>query len=680
MKELPFPTLALLPTLLLVAAAGLFLSARAPRWTRSLGVVVVVVVVAVLAGSCLLTLAEVGGFRYVGVGGFVGARLCADLAPAGLGPFLPLVLEPLTAPLLLATALIGAAGNVGLALGWARRHSGVTPSAVGAGLLLEASVLVVVLADHPAHVVAAAALSGAVVALALGLAGGGGGLIQLFGVQRIGDAGLLVALAALTASLSSTADLSFTQLLAADALSPWERLSSGAFDGFAHRTLWFIAGIGLVTGVASRAGWLCWPWLRDATADPHTPAPLLGLVHGLGLQGCAAILLLRLHPIIALSPEVQDGLVVVGALTLLGAGVLALAGRDLLRLDAHLLAAFSGLMAICAGTQDVVGVAFAGLFLMSAGLGLPWAFAEVVERSGSRDPRALGGLEPLLPRTHSARLLLTAGIAALPPFAGFVVVDRAVQAAVFSTRIPAGVVVAVVLGVVLVGLAGWRALHLVFTGARPEATTADVVESGLASTLAPWVVALAASALTLLAVPQGLLELLPWELSLDPVLTSFVRPSLVQSTPVRELFIAAQAPPPLSQATFALLVLGLGLLPWLTSALWWRRGRGRVLAGEKGADETAVAALARWLARLAGQDSLVARSVQESVERLSRLLAVNLVPAVLSVVLHRLPAAFAAVTAFGLRLLQNGGAQQAFFLALLAAAGLLWLGRTPGTG
>ena len=694
MKALTNDSLSLLPTLLLLAAGSVFVLGRAPSWLRAAVATVAVVVVAVLAGSCLLAVADAGDFRYLGAGGFVGARLSSDLAPLGLRPFVPLTLEPLTAPVLAAVGVVGAAGNIGLAVGLLRPGQSGAP--LGAGLLLQAVVMLMVLVDHLAHLVGASALAGVVMATALSLSGQGrsaaaGGVVQLFGVQRLGDAALLLALVALSASLSLSAGdvgaVTFQSLLAgAPSLEPWHRVDHGALQGFAHRTLWFAAGCGVVVGVASRAGWLCWPWLRDATADPHTPPPMRGVVHGLGLQGSAAILLLRLHPVIALSPEVQDGLVVVGAVTLVSAGLLALAGRDLLRMDAHLLAAFSGLMAILAGTQDVAGVALAGLLLVSAGLGLPWALAVVVERSGRRDPRALGGLEPLLPRTHSTRLLLTAALAALPPLAGYAVVDRALQAALLSSRVSAVVVVAVVVGVLLTGLAAWRVLHLVFTGPRapaepaaePPAVERKVKAPSLAATLPAWLVAFVAPALTLLAIPQGLLRLLPWELSYDPVLPSFLQPSLLESLPVRALFAAPTVLPVFPQSTFALLVLGLGLLPWLLSVLLWRgtkRSRGKLvpmLGHGLGVVPPG------WLARLAGQDSGVARSVQESVERLSRLLAVNLVPAVLSIVLHRVPAAFAAVTAFGLRLLQNGGAQQAFFLALLVAAALLWLGRAGG--
>lgn len=666
MKAVHLDLLMVLPWLPLLGAVAIFVLARlSSAGTRAAVAAVVAVVTAVVAGQVLLRMAAEGSFQYLAAGGFVGARFSADLAPALLRPFVPLVLEPLTAPALFAVAVVGGVGVLGLAAGHGKGV--VSGAAVGAGLLIEGGTLLLVLVDKPAHLVAAFALVGVIGATApvFTARGRSEGLVKVFAVQRLGDACLVVALLCLSASLGS---LSFEAILAgAPSIEPWDRLHGGAFDGTAHRTLWFVAGTGVAIGAASRGGILCWPFLRDATSSGEVAPPLAGLVHGLAFHGSAAILLLRLHPVIALSPEVQDGLVVAGVATLVLVGPLALAGRDLLRLDAHLLAAFSGVIAVCAGTQDVAGVALGGLFVLAAGLGLPWSFAAVVDAvgDGKRDPLELGGLEPKIPRTHSTRLLLTAGIATLPPFCGFVVVERALEAAVLSSRVDAVVVVALCVGVVVTGAAAWRALHLVFTG-KPRAALTTKKEPSLSSTAPALLLAFVAPALSLLAIPNPLLQLSPVPLQYDPVLPSFMAPSLLETDAVRHLFWAKQVAPSVPPSTFGLLVLGLGVLPWLVSLVLWRKGpRFPGLAGSFPA---------RWLARLAGQDSAVARSVQESVERLSRLLAVNLVPAALSLLLQRLPQAVGAVVAFVVRVTQNGGAQLAFVIALLALAGLLWQG------
>ena len=201
MKVLPDDVLALLPTLLFAASAAVFIVSRVAdalagsnpsplrrNFTPALMatvVIVVVVAVVVLAATCLLEVADAGGFRFQQIGGFAGARLVSDVAPLAFRPFVPLMV--------LAVAVVGAAGNSGLAL--ALKAGRVEATVLSAGLLLEATLVMLVLVADPKHIVAAVALSGVVAALALGLSGRGGGSVQLFGMQRCGDAGLVVALA-----------------------------------------------------------------------------------------------------------------------------------------------------------------------------------------------------------------------------------------------------------------------------------------------------------------------------------------------------------------------------------------------------------------------------------------------------------------------------------------------------
>jgi hypothetical protein len=66
--------------------------------------------------------------------------------------------------------------------------------------------------------------------------------------------------------------------------------------------------------------------------------------------------------------------------------------------------------------------------------------------------------------------------------------------------------------------------------------------------------------------------------------------------------------------------------------------------------------------------------VSEGAERLSRVLATNLLPVALSVLLQHLPGLLSSVVAFGLRQLQTGGAQRTVVLACIVVAALLWVG------
>ncbi|MBM4281099.1 MAG: hypothetical protein FJ137_10185 [Deltaproteobacteria bacterium] len=623
------------------------------------------------AVDAALAIARVGSFRYFDAGGWVGARLAGDLWPTAAGGGVPLALEPATAPLLIVVAGGGVAVAFALA---AQRAAG----AVASALLLQAAVVAVVLADRPAHLLAAFALAGGVATLAPLGAGAslvdGRAALRAFALHRAGDAALLGGAWALAASLGDDVWTTWAPVFEGAPLrDPWARLHGGLADGLPHRTLWFLAGGGVAVAAATRMGLGCWPLQRDLTTSTRLAPPLVGAIHGLGLYAPAVVLLVRLRATLALAPEAMDGLAFVATATLCVAGVLALAARDLLRLDALLLPAFAAVVAVLAGCGDDTGVVLGGLLLVTAGVTLPWAAALVVQATGERDPVALGGLEPRLPRTHSTRLLATAGLA-LPPFAGWVVVERALEATALSTRMPAVVVAALAAGAVLAALAAWRALHRMFNGA-PVKTERDqgAGEPGAVAQAGALLLAFAAPGLCLLAIPRGLLLLLSLEVTYSPPLQAFCAPSWQQTAAVRALYAATTAPPPLSPSTFALTAAGAGLFPWALSWVFFRAARsGRPPPGRSVLDARPVAALAARLSAWAGRDVGVVRSVSEGVEALSRLLAVNFVPAALDLLLQRLPALVAAAGALVVRGTQTGVAPHALVLAFVIAAWLAW--------
>jgi len=316
---------------------------------------------------------------------------------------------------------------------------------------------------------------------------------------------------------------------------------------------------------------------------------------------------------------------------------------------------------------------------MAAGLALPWAMVELVAARGERDPVALGGLEHVLPRLHTTRLLTTAALGLLPPFAGWVVLERALEAALLSTKIPTPLYAIMVVGAVVGALGAWRVLHLVYNGAAPEPLPA-VAGPGLSATLPVMVVAFLVPGLALLEMPGLFLRLLPLDLDYTGPLRTFLAPSMAEPAGVLGLLKAPQQAPSLPPSTFIMVVIGLGVVPWALSALLWRGRRGGPPPGRRLLQSAAVAAVAVRLATLAGRESPVARSVSEGVERLSRVLATNMVPVALALVLQRLPGLASSLVAMVLGVTANGGAQRALVLSCLLVAWVLWLQTGTGTG
>lgn len=663
MKPITFDTLSFLLTVPWTAALLVFLL-PAGRLAQVLTALAGVFTVG-FAVHCGVFCTAAGGF-----GGdetaYIGARLLDRWGLVGLAE-LRLGLEPLTVPLLVGVGVVGGLGVVGTALVPAGRATRA------GGLLITGLLLALLLVEDLVDLAVVFGLLGVactvVPVVAIGARPAGTAAIRAFALHRLGDFALVVGLFALHTSLGG---LSFEALLAGPpALEPWTRVADvGVFGGFAHRTLWFIAASGVVVAAATRAGLWCWPLLRDLTASKNLPAPTVGLVH-VALQGAAGILLVRLHAVLALSPEATDGLVWVGVTTTIAAGALALAGRDLLRIDTHVLAALAGLVAVLAVVPTTVsGLVVGVLLLVVAAMGLPWALHALVIVVDERDPVALSGLESVVPRLHTTRLLLTAAVAVLPPFSGWVVWERVLETALTSQRLPAVIAVLVVVGGWVMALGSWRVVHLVFSGAR---STREVAPTSLWPVLPAMLLAFVGPGLALLELPQPLLKLVPLEIDYSGPARSLLGPSLAESAPVRSLFVGGFASPPLSPTTFIVLLLVAGCLPWLVSMLLWHRRKDGPPPGARLLQLPAVERVAGRLATLAGRDSMVARSVSDGVEVLSRILAANLIPATLSLLLQRVPAAVAWLVSWVMRGTQSGGAQRTLVLGFAVVAALVWL-------
>ena len=616
-------------------------------------------------------LLDVGAWRYRDVGGWVGARVTADLG-ATIGADVPLALLPQMAPLAVAVALVGLVAGLLLVLD--RSRTALPPSSLAAVLLLVACAEGMLLCERLPHIATAFILS-SFVATWLPVAGHGSrdevfGSTRAFIVQRLGDALLVMALIGVGLGFSAV-DLTAV-LTEAPELGPWQRFEAGPLTGLAHRQLWFGIGILVVAAAATRTGLFpVWPLLSETTGG----RVLVGVAHGLGFQLAGLVLLVRLRPLLALAPEAQDALVVAGALTACLAPAVALLGRDLARIDVHLWVAVSGFAAVCVGLGDLSTTTLALLLLVVAALPMGHAHAHVIGESHQRDPFQLGGLERRMPRTHTARLLGTLALSALPPFAGFAVVARACELALGASRIPFIVVPLLLLGAFLLSAAGYRAVHLVFTGAERGPALAACKDPPTSHALVPLLPAFLAPGLVLLSLPVVLVLLWVPGLRYDAPLAMLAAPSGAAAAAVEALYAATpQLLPPGIDAdqdgvsdvvewVLALAAAAAGVLGYCVSAVLWRKGPGRVHA--RLSSLPWVARLTRALAARTEQESAVARGVGEGATRLSRLLAANLLPGILDLVLRRLPAAAAWSVSLLLRALHNGSAQRAILLVTI---------------
>jgi NAD(P)H-quinone oxidoreductase subunit 5 len=156
-------------------------------------------------------------------------------------------------------------------------------------------------------------------------------------------------------------------------------------------------------------------WLDEAMEGPLPSTVLRNSVVVAG----GAWVLLRLEPVIALSPIAQGLLVVVGGTTALVSSLIALAQIDVKRALSFLVSSWMGLLFVAVGLG---GISVADHLLLVYPLPMAlllMAVGAVVISNVTQDLTQLGGLWSRRPLIGLSFLAGAAGLMALPPFGGF---------------------------------------------------------------------------------------------------------------------------------------------------------------------------------------------------------------------------------------------------------------------
>lgn len=227
---------------------------------------------------------------------------------------------------------------------------------------------------------------------------------KAFVVNRIGDLGLLLGII-LTCHLFGTTDISTINE------SAKQQFPVGAAIISLLTILYFIGAIG------KSAQLPLYTWLPDAMEGP---TPVSALIHAATMVTAGVYLVVRMHPIFVLSPDVLHLIGFVGAITALFASLCAVAQTDLKRVLAFSTVSQLGLMFLACS----VGAFYAAMFhltthaFMKALLFLS-AGNVVHMMHGTTDMTQMGGLYKNFPRTHILFLIGVLALSGIPPFAAF---------------------------------------------------------------------------------------------------------------------------------------------------------------------------------------------------------------------------------------------------------------------
>jgi NAD(P)H-quinone oxidoreductase subunit 5 len=207
-------------------------------------------------------------------------------------------------------------------------------------------------------------------------------------------------------------------------------------------------------------------WLDEAMESPLPSTVLRNSVVVIG----GAWVLLRLEPLIALSPLVQGVLVVVGGTTALVASLIALGQIDVKRALSFLVSSWLGLLFVAVGLGGI-GVADHLLLVYPLPMALMlMSVGTIVISNVTQDLTQLGGLWSRRPLMGIAFLAGAAGLMGLPPFGGFAALRELLELAA-NSQLPLVLGGLVLITNALVSAALMRVFGLIW-GGRPSLFTA----------------------------------------------------------------------------------------------------------------------------------------------------------------------------------------------------------------
>ena len=225
-----------------------------------------------------------------------------------------------------------------------------------------------------------------------------------------------------------------------------------------------LVALGLLGGAIAKSAQLpLHTWLPDAMEGP---TPVSALIHAATMVTAGVYLIVRTHPLFEAAPNVQHLAAILGAVTLLVAGVIALVQNDIKRVIAYSTMSQIGYMFLAAGI-GAYGYAMFHLMTHAFFKALLFLSAGVIihHLAGEQDIRRMGGLRKAMPLTHAAFLAGALALVGIPPLAGFWSKDGIIASALANGGALGYTLFAAALaGALLTGAYTFRLYYLVFQG------------------------------------------------------------------------------------------------------------------------------------------------------------------------------------------------------------------------
>lgn len=236
--------------------------------------------------------------------------------------------------------------------------------------------------------------------------------LKAFFVTRFGDVFLMLGIILMSFAFTvqfTSLDEVFSGVILSD-VHPYFGISNG--------TLIIIAGLLLLGGAAGKSAQLpLQTWLPDAMAGP---TPVSALIHAATMVTAGIYLIIRFHPLFAVSPELMSTVAIIGVLTAFYGATCALVQSDIKRILAFSTISQIGYMFLALGVGGF-SLALFHFFTHAFYKALLFLGAGTVIHSlyGEQNVYKMGGLKKDLPGVYKAMLIGSAALAGIVLTSGF---------------------------------------------------------------------------------------------------------------------------------------------------------------------------------------------------------------------------------------------------------------------
>ncbi len=270
--------------------------------------------------------------------------------------------------------------------------------------------------------------------------------LKAFLVNRVGDFGFLLGIGLVLANFGTL-----------DYAAVFSQASSNASQITLICILLFVGAMG------KSAQFPLHVWLPDSMEGP---TPISALIHAATMVTAGIFMVARMSPLFELSATARSVVLVIGAITALFMGLVALTQFDIKRVVAYSTLSQLGYMTVALGASAYSAAMFhlmthaffkAVLFLAAGSV--------IIAMHHEQDMRRMGGLKKFMPWTYWTLLIGAIASAGIPPFAGFYSKDAIIEAAQHAQIPGAGFAYFCVLACVFVTAAyTFRLVFMAFHG------------------------------------------------------------------------------------------------------------------------------------------------------------------------------------------------------------------------